>query len=208
MDEEEQFVNIDLNDDNICSVCKLETETGTMSFCHVCFELSIEGKTTDHLLTKMTCKQSDVFAPFTSYCFRATPWMQCSCHCVNAPTLKKPKHPHWIFVWCVILISSFTGWIPVVSLMWMDQYWSLLPRVCSVSTNPFCKKTFTFFFYLSSHHSKYALAPTAVLKPRNVSDFVMSRMMVLQKCFIPPLQEERIRYVRGNGPAGPKPSLK
>lgn len=45
MDEEEQFVNIDLNDDNICSVCKLETETGTLSFCHVCFELSIEGKT-------------------------------------------------------------------------------------------------------------------------------------------------------------------
>lgn len=43
MDEEEQFVNIDLNDDNICSVCKLETETGTLSFCHVCFELSIEG---------------------------------------------------------------------------------------------------------------------------------------------------------------------
>ena len=43
MDEEEQFVNIDLNDDNICSVCKLETDTGTMSFCHVCFELSIEG---------------------------------------------------------------------------------------------------------------------------------------------------------------------
>ncbi|MED6273581.1 hypothetical protein CHARACLAT_007899, partial [Characodon lateralis] len=42
MDEEEQFVNIDLNDDNICSVCKLETETGTLSFCHVCFELSIE----------------------------------------------------------------------------------------------------------------------------------------------------------------------
>lgn len=44
MDEEEQFVNIDLNDDNVCSVCKLETETGTLSFCHVCFELSIEGK--------------------------------------------------------------------------------------------------------------------------------------------------------------------
>ncbi|KAM4620836.1 protein EURL homolog [Polymixia lowei] len=43
MDEEEQFVNIDLNDDNICSVCKLETDTGTLSFCHVCFELSIEG---------------------------------------------------------------------------------------------------------------------------------------------------------------------
>lgn len=44
MDEEEQFVNIDLNDDNICSVCKLETDTGTLSFCHICFELSIEGK--------------------------------------------------------------------------------------------------------------------------------------------------------------------
>lgn len=44
MDEEEHFVNIDLNDDNICSVCKLETETGTLSFCHVCFDLSIEGK--------------------------------------------------------------------------------------------------------------------------------------------------------------------
>ncbi|XP_010869034.1 protein EURL homolog [Esox lucius] len=43
MDEEEQFVNIDLNDDNVCSVCKLETDTGTMSFCHVCFDLSIEG---------------------------------------------------------------------------------------------------------------------------------------------------------------------
>ncbi len=47
MEEEEQFVNIDLNDDNICSVCKLETETGTLSFCHVCFELSIEGKKQD-----------------------------------------------------------------------------------------------------------------------------------------------------------------
>lgn len=44
MDKAEQFVNIDLNDDNICSVCKLETDTGTMSFCHVCFELSIEGE--------------------------------------------------------------------------------------------------------------------------------------------------------------------
>ncbi|XP_061103210.1 protein EURL homolog [Conger conger] len=43
MSEEEQFVNIDLNDDNICSVCKLETHTETLSFCHVCFELSIEG---------------------------------------------------------------------------------------------------------------------------------------------------------------------
>lgn len=50
MDEEEQFVNIDLNDDNICSVCKLETETGTLSFCHVCFELSIEGKKWDSVV--------------------------------------------------------------------------------------------------------------------------------------------------------------
>lgn len=45
MEEEEQFENIDLNDDNICSICKLETETGTLSFCHVCFELNLEGKT-------------------------------------------------------------------------------------------------------------------------------------------------------------------
>ncbi|KAM6907296.1 protein EURL homolog isoform 1-T2 [Xenentodon cancila] len=50
MDEEEQFVNIDLNDDNICSVCKLETDTGTLSFCHVCFELSIEGVASTTLL--------------------------------------------------------------------------------------------------------------------------------------------------------------
>uniref|UniRef100_A0A8C6TWU7 Chromosome 21 open reading frame 91 n=1 Tax=Neogobius melanostomus TaxID=47308 RepID=A0A8C6TWU7_9GOBI len=50
MDEEEQFVNIDLNDDNICSVCKLETEAGTLSFCHVCFELSIEGVSSTTLL--------------------------------------------------------------------------------------------------------------------------------------------------------------
>ncbi|XP_030648865.1 protein EURL homolog [Chanos chanos] len=50
MDEEEQFVNIDLNDDNICSICKLETDTGTLSFCHVCFELSIEGVPTPTLL--------------------------------------------------------------------------------------------------------------------------------------------------------------
>ncbi|KAK1344219.1 hypothetical protein QTO34_014784 [Cnephaeus nilssonii] len=43
MNEEEQFVNIDLNDDNICSVCKLGTDRETLSFCHVCFELNIEG---------------------------------------------------------------------------------------------------------------------------------------------------------------------
>ncbi|KAK9402187.1 Protein EURL like protein [Crotalus adamanteus] len=40
---EEQFVNIDLNDDNVCSICKLGTERETLSFCHICFELSIEG---------------------------------------------------------------------------------------------------------------------------------------------------------------------
>ncbi|KAJ8342929.1 hypothetical protein SKAU_G00328570 [Synaphobranchus kaupii] len=50
MNKEEQFVNIDLNDDNICSVCKLETDTETMSFCHVCFELSIEGVSSSTLL--------------------------------------------------------------------------------------------------------------------------------------------------------------
>lgn len=44
MNEEEQFVNIDLNDDNICSVCKLGTDKETLQFCHVCFELNIEGK--------------------------------------------------------------------------------------------------------------------------------------------------------------------
>ncbi|TNM84587.1 hypothetical protein fugu_008765 [Takifugu bimaculatus] len=50
MEEEEQFENIDLNDDNICSVCKLETETGTLSFCHVCFELNLEGVSAAALL--------------------------------------------------------------------------------------------------------------------------------------------------------------
>lgn len=40
---EEQFVSIDLDDDNVCSVCKLGTERETLSFCHVCFELNIEG---------------------------------------------------------------------------------------------------------------------------------------------------------------------
>lgn len=43
---EEQFVNIDLNDDNVCSICKLGTERETLSFCHICFELNIEGKCT------------------------------------------------------------------------------------------------------------------------------------------------------------------
>lgn len=41
---EEQFVSIDLDDDNVCSVCKLGTEKETLSFCHVCFELNIEGE--------------------------------------------------------------------------------------------------------------------------------------------------------------------
>ncbi|XP_066225978.1 protein EURL homolog isoform X3 [Saccopteryx leptura] len=50
MNEEEQFVNIDLNDDNICSVCKLETDKETLSFCHVCFELDIEGVAKSNLL--------------------------------------------------------------------------------------------------------------------------------------------------------------
>ncbi|XP_051047739.1 protein EURL homolog [Phodopus roborovskii] len=50
MNEEEQFVNIDLNDDNICSVCKLGTDKETLSFCHVCFELNLEGVPKSNLL--------------------------------------------------------------------------------------------------------------------------------------------------------------
>uniref|UniRef100_A0A8C5MUL4 Chromosome 21 open reading frame 91 n=1 Tax=Leptobrachium leishanense TaxID=445787 RepID=A0A8C5MUL4_9ANUR len=50
MVEEEQFVNIDLNDDNVCSVCKLGTDIETLSFCHICFELSIEGIPRSELL--------------------------------------------------------------------------------------------------------------------------------------------------------------
>lgn len=50
MNEEEQFVNIDLNDDNVCSICKLGTEKETLSFCHVCFELNIEGVPKSNLL--------------------------------------------------------------------------------------------------------------------------------------------------------------
>uniref|UniRef100_G1NXA0 Protein EURL homolog n=1 Tax=Myotis lucifugus TaxID=59463 RepID=G1NXA0_MYOLU len=50
MNAEEQFVNIDLNDDNICSVCKLGTDRETLSFCHVCFELNIEGIPKSNLL--------------------------------------------------------------------------------------------------------------------------------------------------------------
>ncbi|XP_069745172.1 protein EURL homolog [Narcine bancroftii] len=47
---EEQFVNIDLNDDDICGVCKLETAKEMLSFCHICFELSIEGVCRSNLL--------------------------------------------------------------------------------------------------------------------------------------------------------------
>uniref|UniRef100_A0A3Q0R4T0 Chromosome 21 open reading frame 91 n=1 Tax=Amphilophus citrinellus TaxID=61819 RepID=A0A3Q0R4T0_AMPCI len=61
MDEEEQFVNIDLNDDNICSVCKLETDTGTLSFCHVCFELSIEVSSATLLHSKSLRGHRDCF---------------------------------------------------------------------------------------------------------------------------------------------------
>ncbi|KAM3936422.1 protein EURL homolog isoform 2-T2 [Leptodactylus fuscus] len=50
MTEEEQFVNIDLNDDNVCSICKLGTDIETLSFCHICFELSIEGVAKSDLL--------------------------------------------------------------------------------------------------------------------------------------------------------------
>ncbi|XP_063059329.1 protein EURL homolog isoform X2 [Engraulis encrasicolus] len=65
MDEEEQFVNIDLNDDNICSVCKLETDTGTLSFCHICFELSIEGVCTSTLLHSKSLRgHRDCFEKF------------------------------------------------------------------------------------------------------------------------------------------------
>ncbi|CAN2387635.1 Chromosome 21 open reading frame 91, partial [Pristimantis euphronides] len=50
MTAEEQFVNIDLNDDNVCSICKLGTDIETLSFCHICFEMSIEGIAKSDLL--------------------------------------------------------------------------------------------------------------------------------------------------------------
>ncbi|XP_036301187.1 protein EURL homolog isoform X3 [Pipistrellus kuhlii] len=50
MSGEEQFVNIDLDDDHVCSVCKLGTDRETLSFCHVCFELNIEGIPKSNLL--------------------------------------------------------------------------------------------------------------------------------------------------------------
>ncbi|XP_029375057.1 protein EURL homolog [Echeneis naucrates] len=77
MDEEEQFVNIDLNDDNICSVCKLETETGTLSFCHVCFELSIEGVSSATLLHSKSLRGH-------RDCFE-------KCHLIANQKLSRPK---------------------------------------------------------------------------------------------------------------------
>ncbi|XP_048202346.1 protein EURL homolog [Perognathus longimembris pacificus] len=65
MNEEEQFVNIDLNDDNICSVCKLGTDKETLSFCHICFELNIEGVPKSNLLhTKSLRGHKDCFEKF------------------------------------------------------------------------------------------------------------------------------------------------
>lgn len=62
---EEQFVNIDLNDDNVCSVCKLGTEKETLSFCHVCFELNIEGVPKSNLLhTRSLRGHKDCFEKF------------------------------------------------------------------------------------------------------------------------------------------------
>lgn len=90
MDEEEQFVNIDLNDDNICSVCKLETETGTLSFCHVCFELSIEGK------REKKCSLLDAwFNPWKDvYSFTHT---ECVLHGLLCCLIKMHKYERFLF---------------------------------------------------------------------------------------------------------------
>ncbi|KAM4795247.1 protein EURL homolog [Rhinophrynus dorsalis] len=65
MVEEEQFVNIDLNDDNVCSICKLGTDIETLSFCHICFELSIEGiARTDLLHTRSLRGHKDCFEKY------------------------------------------------------------------------------------------------------------------------------------------------
>ncbi|XP_021259154.1 protein EURL homolog [Numida meleagris] len=62
---EEQFVNIDLDDDNECSVCKLGTEKETLSFCHICFELNIEGVPKSDLLhTRSLRGHRDCFEKF------------------------------------------------------------------------------------------------------------------------------------------------
>nr|BAB24261.1 unnamed protein product [Mus musculus] len=65
MNEEEQFVSIDLNDDNICSVCKLGTDKDTLSFCHICFELNLEGVPKSNLLhTKSVRGHKDCFEKY------------------------------------------------------------------------------------------------------------------------------------------------
>ncbi|XP_076799207.1 protein EURL homolog isoform X2 [Arvicanthis niloticus] len=65
MNEEEQFVNIDLTDDNICSVCKLGTDKDTLSFCHICFELNLEGVPKSSLLhTKSLRGHKDCFEKY------------------------------------------------------------------------------------------------------------------------------------------------
>ncbi|KAM8975214.1 protein EURL homolog [Pelodytes ibericus] len=65
MFEEEQFVNIDLNDDNVCSICKLGTDIETLSFCHICFELSIEGiPRSDLLHTRSLRGHKDCFEKY------------------------------------------------------------------------------------------------------------------------------------------------
>ncbi|KFO24149.1 protein EURL homolog [Fukomys damarensis] len=65
MNEEEHFVNIDLDDDNICSVCKLGTDKETLSFCHICFELNIEGVPKSNLLhTKSLRGHKDCFEKY------------------------------------------------------------------------------------------------------------------------------------------------
>ncbi|XP_042315605.1 protein EURL homolog isoform X2 [Sceloporus undulatus] len=62
---EEQFVNIDLDDDNVCSICKLGTERETLSFCHICFQLNIEGiPKSDLLHTRSLRGHRDCFEKF------------------------------------------------------------------------------------------------------------------------------------------------
>ncbi|XP_068126674.1 protein EURL homolog isoform X2 [Hyperolius riggenbachi] len=65
MAEEEQFVNIDLNDDHVCSICKLGTDIETLSFCHVCFELTMEGiPRSDLLHTRSIRGHKDCFEKY------------------------------------------------------------------------------------------------------------------------------------------------
>uniref|UniRef100_A0A4W3IZS6 Protein EURL-like protein n=1 Tax=Callorhinchus milii TaxID=7868 RepID=A0A4W3IZS6_CALMI len=74
---EEQFVNIDLNDDNVCCVCQTETETEMLSFCHLCFELSIEGISRSTLLHTQSLKGH-------RDCFE-------KCHLIANQDLPRPK---------------------------------------------------------------------------------------------------------------------